>query len=267
MYAQPSAPLSIGGVVDDAIRLFRSSFKSCWVFALVLSAMLFGLQIFLIATIPNFGSPKQTPAQVLAAFASPVVIGSYVVVTVLTLVCYGALLTRQSAVARGDESVSVGQAFGTGFRRLPAMLLAAVLWIVAVAVGMIALVIPGLWVSVRLYLWMTAMFVEDAGAVASLQISWRLTKGHWWRAVGILTVTLIIFVVFSVALNFAAGIAAGLAHFGPARAQIMIALLQMVCYTLLYPFITATLLAMYHDFKLRREGGDLAARVGALSSA
>src|SRR6185312_2273186 len=34
MYTRPTAPRSIGGVLDDAIRLYRAAFSRCWVLAL-----------------------------------------------------------------------------------------------------------------------------------------------------------------------------------------------------------------------------------------
>jgi hypothetical protein len=114
---------------------------------------------------------------------------------------------------------------------------------------------------------MAVMFTEDSSALASLETSWRLTKGHWWRAVAILSVTFVIFLVVSMAFGLIAGIIAGAAHTKADDARIIQAALQMVPYFIGYPFLTAAWLAMYHDFKLRREGGDLAARMGALSSA
>jgi hypothetical protein len=40
----------------------------------------------------------------------------------------------------------------------------------------------------------------------------------------------------------------------------------VVTYTTIYPLAAAIWVAMYNDFKLRREGSDLVARVGALTS-
>ena len=272
MYALPSAPLSVGGVVDDAIKLFRSSFTRCWIFSAIIGVLLLGMQLVLLLALPGLATPGRPDAtKTLAALGSPgtigLFIGLYLLVIFVSLVCYGGMLTRQAAIARGDESVTLARAFATGVRRFPGMLLAALLCILAIVAGLILLIIPGLWVSVRLYLWMAAMFTEESSALASLETSWRLTKGHWWRAVAILSVTLVIFLVVSMAFGLVAGIIVSVTHSRPADARIIQAATQVVPYFIGYPFLTAAWLAMYHDFKLRREGGDLAARMGALSSA
>ena len=272
MYALPSAPLSVGGVVDDAIKLFRSSFTRCWIFSAIIGVLLLGMQLVLLLAMPGLAAPGRPDAtKTLAALGSPgtigLFIGLYLLVIFVSLVCYGGMLTRQAAIARGDESVTLARAFATGVRRFPGMLLAALLCILAIVAGLILLIIPGIWVMVRLYLWMAAMFADDAGALGSLETSWRLTKGHWWRAVAILSVTMVLFVVVSIAFNLVAGVIAGVSRVKPVDLQLISASFQALCYTIGYPFLTAAWLVMYHDFKLRREGGDLASRLGALSSA
>ena len=47
MYARPTAPLPIGGVVDDAIKLYRESFARCWPIALIGSLIMGTFGIFL----------------------------------------------------------------------------------------------------------------------------------------------------------------------------------------------------------------------------
>ena len=39
MYVQPAAPRPIGGVIDDAIKLYRASFRTCWPIALIASVV------------------------------------------------------------------------------------------------------------------------------------------------------------------------------------------------------------------------------------
>src|ERR1017187_8906135 len=48
MYARPTAPLSIGGVVDDAIKLYRASFRRCVPVALLGSLVMAAFGIFVI---------------------------------------------------------------------------------------------------------------------------------------------------------------------------------------------------------------------------
>jgi len=118
----------------------------------------------------------------------------------------------------------------------------------------------------RLQLFMAAIYIDREGPLASLKSSWRLTQRHWWRAMVILTTALIMMLVLYLALSMLSYLSGYLTHYGPAQRFVIGPLLLAATYTTIYPLGAAVWVAMYNDFKLRREGGDLAARVGALTS-
>lgn len=266
MYVRPSAPLSIGDVIDDAIRLYRSSFRRCWVPAFAFALILTAQQIAIGLLIPDFGMQGgRTALEALDRMLSPTFVAIDLLAALLGLVCYGALLSQQFAVARGDVSVSVARAFAAGGRRLPGMVLATVLDLAAIVVGLCALVVPGVYLWGRLQLWMAAMFAENATALESLKGSWRLTRGRWWRASTIFTVAVAMMIVFSLAVGLIGAVAASLSHSSLVDSQVVVQLFALPTNTIIYPVMSAVWVSMYHDFKLRSEGGDLAARTEALS--
>jgi Na+/H+-dicarboxylate symporter len=94
-YELPSAPLSVGGVIDSAIRLYRDSFRRCVVVALIYSAVIAAFSIawglsLTQAVMPGAGAAN--PQRMLALFFSPVVIGGFVVTSLCSLVFNGALM-------------------------------------------------------------------------------------------------------------------------------------------------------------------------------
>ncbi len=304
-YVAPSSPLSIGGVLDSWIRLFRASFSRCWALALIAVAGSAVMQFFITPPLPV---PGQNPLQALQQiFALMRVAGLLMIVSwLITLVVNGALLTQQVAIMRGETSPSISAALGAGVRRLPQMLLAAVLMTLIVAavclpvgvgVGVIialrhagqdpvaltfVVVVVGLalaaflfYLVVRLEFWLPAMFVEDCGGAAALGHSWRLVKGHWWRVTMISFVAVIIMAILNMALTWIAGSVVALAGIhamdalaNPAQfihRMRIVGALAALGNVVIIPLLTAVALAIYHDLKLRREGGDLAARAEALS--
>ena len=270
---QPSAPRSIGGVIDDALRLYRASFRRCWVFAFTFSAVIFVFRIALVASLPDVrSSTGENFLRALSVVGWPRITGLYLTIMLLSLICYGAMLTSQFAVARGEIDLSLGRALAEGARHLPGMIVASLISFVALMLGTAALIIPGVYFWGKLLLWMPAMFAERVSGTAALGASWRLTEGLWWRGVTIFTVGVIIAIVVLITLGLVGGILGSLiavSHSlgGRTEQTIIQQLFGIVLNTLLYPFMSALMIAMYHDFKLRREGGDLAARVGALSNA
>jgi len=193
--------------------------------------------------------------------------GGFALAMLASLVFYGALVKTVSAWSKADESLSLGSALAVGVRRLPAAVLGSVLYILAFGIGLVLLVVPGVYFFGKFQLWMTAIFVDDAGPLEGLGISWRLTRGRWWRGTAILTVALIILYVFALALGLVSGLITVLAHLSVTDRAIVNQLFGVVSNMIVLPMFVAILVVMYHDFKLRSEGGDLAARMGALGKA
>jgi hypothetical protein len=112
---------------------------------------------------------------------------------------------------------------------------------------------------------------EEKGPVDALTGSHRLVWGNWWRTAAILTVGGILMFVIYMALALVIGIIMPFVGFGTGDVMMSTLLSTLLISVLLnvvaIPFFSAMLIAVYWDLKLRKEGGDLAARVGALNAA
>ncbi len=281
MYATPSAPLTVGGIIEDAIRLHRHSFASSWVPALVLAFTVSAANTAVASRMPGLTlADPQRLLEAASALVSPDMIGWYVLGTLAALVCYGALFSTQLAAARGEEPPSAAAAFAASCRRLPGIVLAIVVSLLPILFGLAAMVIPnvyaillglavlliaGVYVSGRLQLWMVVMFAEHANAFRALARSWQLMQGRWWRGSTILTVAVIIMVVLSSAAAAIAGGAATACHAGATVRQIITQLVALPTYTIIGPLPSAVCISMYRDFKLRHAGGGLVERAEALN--
>jgi hypothetical protein len=264
-YELPAAPLSIGGVLDSAIRLYRDSMRRSWVLALLYSVALavFGL-VWAFTLGDVVGPAKPDPRKVFATMFSPVVLAAVAIGTVVSFVFYGALMKTLSAWAQGNQSLPIGTAIGIGLRRLPAVILGCIINGLAITIGLFLLIVPGVYVFGKLPLWMAAVFVDDVGAMESLRRSWRLTRGRWWRGAAIITVAVIMIYVFALAFGLLATAINALVHLGFTGSQVISQLFAVASNMIVLPMFASILIVMYHDFKLRDEGGDLAARMGAL---
>ncbi|HEY6515802.1 MAG TPA: hypothetical protein VIY50_06630 [Steroidobacteraceae bacterium] len=298
-YVAPSSPLDIGAVLDNWLRLFRASFGSCWAIALLAAVAGALVEYTVTPRAPMAaGSSLQQYLAYLSAFRGPGVLLPDLALWLITLVIYGALLAQQAAVVRGEETSPFGDALAKGLRRLPQMLLGTLLLIlivlaiciplgIAVAVmlvlrhspmavllgslAIVAVVIVLLYVSVRLQIWMAVMFSENRSGAASLGRSWDLVKGHWWRVTGIGFVSGIVISILSWAVGAAIGLVIGVMVVHGTTADLLLRRVQLigaasqVARLLTMPLLTAVWFAIYQDMRLRREGGDLAARTEALS--
>ncbi|HEY3809400.1 MAG TPA: hypothetical protein VGL50_05630 [Steroidobacteraceae bacterium] len=262
MYVRPTAPLSIGGVIDDAIRVYSASFSRCWIPALLVAVLAGILAIYFSINIFS-GISRTDPRAMLHAYSRPGVYGLYLVQWVVSAGLYGAIFLAQDSATGGSER-SLGDAFGTGFARLGWALIAGICFGVAIMLGFVLLIVPGIWVMGALCLWPVALYIDGAGPLESLGVSHTLTRGNWWRTSVILTVAFVIIVVLMTVIGIVAGMLTAFLRRDFALAIMGVQSVTMVANVFVLPMYTAILLSIYRDLKLRREGGDLAARLEAV---
>jgi hypothetical protein len=277
MYSKPAAPLPIGGVLDDAIKLYRASFGRCFMMALIGAILLgaFGVYAALKLQGTAFGvagGRSQDPVAAMRLFSN--MKGSfteiYLGIYLISMLVYMALFAHVNDVAVG---VSRGQlaVLGAALRKLPGAIVASIIFAVTVTVGLVLLLIPGIYLWGKMELWLPSMFVDDVGGIEAIGRSWAATAGNWWRSVVTLSVALIIIFVLELLAGLMGGFVIGvmgIAHTADlVNITIASTVIRSVLYVAILPTVPAVMLAIYNDLKLRREGGDLAARVKSLHPA
>jgi hypothetical protein len=124
---------------------------------------------------------------------------STIVVPTLVTALYVVVL---QALARGEQP-TVSAAFDAAAERVGAAIAAVALYIVLVAVGMFALVLPGIWLAVRLYFAAQVAVVDGATPVDALRRSAELVKGRWWATFGALLASVLLFAVLGLVVSAA----------------------------------------------------------------
>jgi hypothetical protein len=273
MYTRPTRPHDIGGVLDDAVRLYRASFSRCWGLALVGGVLgaAFGLYATLHSGLGGTAS-QLTGAGAAAAMVrlramerSPGLWGSYLLILLTWLIIRAALIARQNAIATGNDDTA-GSALALGLRQLPAMIVAGIVWGIMILVGFVVLFIPGVWLWGQLQLWLVAMTAEGIGPFKALGRSWTLVEHHWWRTSTTVGVAIVIVWVLSLLGGVGSGLGVYFFRTDPALALLLGQLIGAAINIFTMPMLTAALVAIYHDLRLRRDGGDLAARVSTLQA-
>lgn len=274
MAIQPTHPQGVGGVLDTAFQLYKASLAVVWPISLLLALVGMPPTVYWMISgrpVPDAGSIGANVGFTMGfdpADPAGSIIG--LISGVLTMWTMSALYLKQRAVGV-DEQLGIGEALKMALRRLGPLVGASVLFILAVVVGLVLLIVPGLILMVSLMMYMALLLFEGRGAVDSLTASHKLVWGNWWRSSAILTVALILVIVIFIALGVVAVIVAPFA--GLAMEDVMmVGLVSELVFNaafnvFLMPFFTAVMIALYWDLKLRKEGGDLAARVNALNAA
>jgi hypothetical protein len=260
MFTLPTRPQSIGEVLDSSIKLFRQSFPQSWPIALTAAAVRSAVLIYMTLHLGLAGKS----GQVMKLYSTPSFLTLSLASALISLVLYGALLFKTNAVAT-DTDMSTGEALNSGLRAGPRIFLASLGFGLACALGFVLLIIPGLYISIALALYAAAIVVDDQRAGESLGTSRRLVKGNYWRTAAIFTVAFVILMIVFMALGVVVGISAVALSHDPTVILLINTCVQSLVYIVTYPFFASILVVVYHDLKLRNEGGDLAARVQTLA--
>lgn len=166
-----------------------------------------------------------------------------------------ALVEAVADVRDGRADLSIGQTLARVWPRLGQVVLAGVLAGLAIAVGFLLLIVPGLYLLTIWSVVVPALVLERIGALDSFGRSRELVRGYGWTVFGVIVVTFAINVVASIV------IALLLAGFS---AEVTRYLSDVIANTLISPFIAATWTSMY--FRLRQLSEPAAVPSGAAFS-
>lgn len=143
------------------------------------------------------------------------------------------------------------------------------------AAGVLVLLFLGLmivlvWLAVRFLVAPAAIVVEEIGVFAGLRRSWQLTRGNWWRLLGItLVVGLLVGVLTQIVLMPVSLLGTGIgstvfAQGGEGETQtvqVAVTVVSAVVTALVaavgYAFQTSTVALVYLDLRMRKDGLDL----------
>ena len=275
MYSLPTEPSSIGHTLDAGFKLYAESFKRV-IGLSVLSIMALIVPMLLVTfALAGFVAGNADPdVGIIAVFtvATIVTMGFY-------MVFYLAIVCRIGGIAYGQD-LSFGASAAMGLRRLLPVFVASLLYFLGIVLGYIALIIPGIFLSLSLAFYALCIVLEGDGIIESLKHSHRLVWGHWWRTAIIATVVFVIYYIFSLAIqipfivveqvlttpapvaNGAEEVMQAFAAMGGGALSMVGSFLAMV---VTVPLMIAVFVVVFHDLKLRSEGQDLEARVEALT--
>jgi hypothetical protein len=261
MYQFATAPRGIGQVLDSVFKLMKAIFVPLLPYAVIAAVIGSAPWIYMFQQ-----GVFDNPAVMIEMLTS----AGYWLVFLLTLplsgIVYGAALIRTESIALGR-----GDGFGESFRRagpfVVAIIVAMIAYMLAVTVGMVFLIVPGLLLAVSLIQFLPAIVLDGKGPVESLGYSHKLVWGNWWRTATVYTIAFILMYVLMLVIGVLFGLAFAFTGFDPAATMLVDAASSLVSGFLVMPFFCALAFEVYHDLKMRKTGGDLAARIEATSAA
>jgi len=187
MTSTTQAQFSVGSVLSQSISVFLANLVPFCVLALVLMvpSLIYGI-IFM-----------SNPAAGISA-GSLIAIIIQMVLSQLT----AAAITYGSFQYLRGQPVGIGDALSRGLSLILPVIGVAVLAGLAIGIGVILLIVPGVIIAVMLWVAIPAAVVERPGIVESLKRSADLTKGYRWHVFGVLLIIVVVAGVIGFVLQF-----------------------------------------------------------------
>jgi hypothetical protein len=176
-------PMGIGEILRTAFQLYQRHWRTLLAIAAVVVVPLTLLQYLFGDLVRTQGETTRNGVVVETATWAVGIAGllAALAAILMYLVLTGAI-TRAVAAEVAGEDPSVEQSYRFGFHRLGSVLLVSVLVGLAIIGGLILLIIPGIWIAVRLCVSIEALVVEGRRGTQAMGRSWGLVGGHWWHA-------------------------------------------------------------------------------------
>ncbi|MFD2793199.1 hypothetical protein ACFS27_06530 [Promicromonospora vindobonensis] len=132
-----------------------------------------------------------------------------------------------------------------------------------------ALVVVGVWVFTRLLLVPPALAVEGGGFWTTVRRAWRLTRGTFWRVLGIYLLTSLILGIIGQVVAFPIGMVMGLfmATANSAALAASYGITYVITGGMSVLFLGGVIALLYIDTRMRREGLDVQLQTAAATAA
>ena len=153
---------------------------------------------------------------------------------------------------------SISRSLRFGLRRSPMVALLGIISGIAIGLGFVACLLPGIWLSVLWCLCFPALLFERIGPFKAMGRSGSLIKGRWWASFLLVVVGyLLVTIIGSIVQYGLLAIAAVVANDNTVVDAIATVVGSTLSSAISYPYLAAVLTILYFDQRVRKEGFDL----------
>jgi hypothetical protein len=247
-------PLTTGQLLDRAFQTYRQHFMLFAGIAAVPQVCLLVLQLFLLVAVAG----TRPNRLLLGLLGFVVAVGSMVIFVVVSAITTAAT-TFGVSDAYLDKPGSISACFARVRGKIGRVIYTSIGLGLRVGVGLILLIVPGIYWGGKYGLAVPAVVLEEIKAKQAFKRSAELTKGAVGRIITIYFLTWILVLIIS------AGVGAVLAMVAPSltrtagtmTASVVQQLLSAAVNTVVTPIMAIALTLAYYDQRVRKEAFDI----------
>jgi hypothetical protein len=243
--APPSSPVS------GALRLYGRHWRTlaaCALVGVVPVALLDATNYLQTGIDPFAGATTSEADPAAASTLSWLGLGlSFALYSLVTAACIGVV-----AESREGRAVGWREALSRGASRTVPVLLASLIVTIGVGFGLLALVLPGIWLAVSWSVASPAVVLEDASPLQAVRRSFGLVRGSWWYALAVLALGALTAIAILIAVAIPVALIIQAVDDQVARV-ILYALTETVVTVIVLPFGAALVALLYFELRSREE--------------
>ena len=253
-------PLSISELLDRTFHLYRNNFLVFIGIMAVPQLIVLVLRLMMAMTLTTRPFENFNPMFILVALANYIAIEISAAATVMAV-----------SSIHLDRPVSIGLAFSSARSSMSRVLLIAFAVGIAAGIGLVFLVIPGIYLWLMWSLAVPVTVLEGGGLNASTTRSKELTRGSRGRIFVIYFLVVVLAIVVGAIFQMPLGVLAVLLGRGNPQGAVALitavsAAATFISTSLVGPLATIALTLIYYDQRVRKEGFDLQLMMATLES-
>lgn len=243
-----TAPLSISRVWAEGFRLTRERL-------LMLFPLFIINQVILTLSAHYFARPETSLVHMLQQ--QPIYTLGFIIISgIITIIFYAIGFYMMGTLMQG-KPYTIMEALQATFHKLPVLILASILALLATLAGFAVLIIPGIFIAIATFFYLPSIILDNMSAFAAFKYTLTLIWGNWWRSfiiiatpifVGLIINWLITFIIMLIIVFSQSGHAASLSpiNYIPEGFSILIQAFVDI-------FVLALQIIQWNDLKLRKQ--------------
>jgi hypothetical protein len=245
--AEAGAKFSIGQVIQRTFGAIGRNFVTFFVLAIVLGGVPAVISQFIAGSFSEAAMMGEMGADVWIPY-----IGSMLLSLAAGYVLLGAL-THGAIVDLNGRRPSIGECLSTGVRHVLPLIALAILTGFGVFLGLLLLIIPGIFLALMWSVAAPAYVVERPGIIAAFGRSAELTKNHRWAILGLFVIYFIVAFVIGIVMAIPMGLAAAADPMAAATNPVSLVLLLLLS-ALTTMIGTVGAASLYYELRTIKDG-------------
>ena len=240
-----SRKLDIARVIEETFRLLGGNFVTYF----VLSLLLYGLPNGIVAYL-QLGRLTSGDYQGVLAASGYI----WLLALITNAILQGAILYSVVQQLNGSP-VSIGSALANGLRAFLPIIGATILLVLAIAFGLVVLIVPGLMIATAWIVVIPSLVAERTGVFGAFSRSADLTRGNRWRIFALLALWAIVAWVLNAVVTgiFTSGLTAAADAFAMVSNPLLL-IVSTLLGVLLSVVATMGLAVLYVELRKIRDG-------------